>query len=281
LEITSFLPELKISTLETLDDAYQRVIDLLRKNDFNVYEPSLLNDLSLAKDFSKIFNLYDPEREIRHTFFVITEPWDDDKINKILNSFSQPDPQKLVYFLSAFPLPGILEFITKNTPAAFFELESLRNLKTLSILPNEPEKLEQFANRFTDIAEKCFQQKFTGKPPEDLKTLEKIIIEHYRNNEPYEYFYEDQFAYLPDFSLNFMGIFLAWLLVKNFSGSLLFSASADPLSLAVGFALNAAEEFSLMAHPLEKVQSFFYRGKDYSIINWYYEIKFFLKTKKI
>src|SRR5688572_22617538 len=102
----NFFPEITVLPLQDLDEAYNSVTKAFEDKGITVYRPDYLNSVINARDFSRVFNVY--LDEIKHTFFVFTSQLDEDKINQLLNSFTQPGDKSLVYFFSAYPLPGIL-----------------------------------------------------------------------------------------------------------------------------------------------------------------------------
>jgi len=273
-------PEVNISVLEDLDEAYNRIISIFESKDIKVYRPCYLNDSVCAKDFAEIFNVYDDD--IKHTFFVITDVWDEEKINLILNSFSQPSKNNLVHFISAHPLPEILAYLNKNTQASYFELEVIRNFKSFDNIFDDNNLFSKYSSILFDLSKKYFETELSyNDVPNTLKNLETIIIEHFRDGEEFDLVDENSLVYVPYYSMLLFGIFFSNLFIKTFDGIPIFDAEKDIKKLGISFSKSELElETSLIAHPIEKVFKFLLYGKDSSIINWYYEIKYLLSRKQ-
>jgi len=270
--------EINISVLEDLQEAYNRIISIFEAEEIKVYRPAYLNESVCAKDFSEIFNVY--EDDIKYTFFVITSPWDEEKTNLILNSFSQPSKNSLVYFFSAHPLPEILLYLNKNTQASYFELEVIRNLKHIDNISNDNNLFSEYTNLLFNLSKKYFDIELSYDVPTTLKNLETILIEHFRNGDEYDFMDEISIDYTPYYSLLIFGIFLSELFIKNFGGVPIFDKDKDIEKLGISFSKNELQlEIDFVAHPIEKLFKFFLYGKNSSIINWYYEIKYLLNKK--
>ncbi len=277
MEITDLISEILIQPTEELDEAYNRVLSIFEENNFQIYKPDYLNSLINAKEFTRILNIY--QGKIKYTIFVIIEPWNEQKINGILNSFSQPDENSRVHFISAYPLPDIISFINKNTKASFFELDAIRNLKNIINIADDPDLIKNYSAVLNSLSQKYFTTEIDFNVPQNLKNLEKVIIEHFRNGEPYDHLEEVFIDYFPYYSMLLFGLFLSDLISQNFNGELFFKKEMDIKELGIGFSKNNDETIDVMAHPVKKVINFFFYGKDSSIINWYYELKYFFQTK--
>jgi hypothetical protein len=273
--INKIFPEIKILPRQDLDEAYDIVTATFDAAGHRVYRPAYLNSVISAGEFSRIFNVY--ENDTKYTFFVFSTRLDEGNVNKVLNSFSQPGDKSRVHFLSPYPLPGILNFIGKNSPAAFFELEAIRNLKNLENLADAPELLSHFSNILSTLAKKYFDLEIGYDIPQSLKNLEKLIINFYRNGEDYEPLQEVEMDYFPYYSLVLFGLYICGLLIRNFQGELFYARGQKIKEIGIGFSLQNNEMIDLMAHPIDKVFNFFFHGKDSSIINWYYELKYLFK----
>lgn len=229
-----------------------------------------------SKDFSSIFNIYD--QDIKNTFFVISQPWDDHKVSLILNSFSQTHDKSKVYFLSAYPLPDILRFIQKNDRSAFFELEAMRQLKNINDLQEDFSLIEKYYKSTINLVEKYFDIFLSTDIPNSIKDLEKIILSQFRNGAEYETIYDTDIEYLPHYSLVLLGFYLSYVLIKNFEGDVFYNDSEDIKEFGVGFSINKNDVIDIMSNPINKVFNFYLHGKDSSIINWVYEIKYYLNN---
>lgn len=270
-------PEISISPLQDLDEAYSNITSAFETENLKVYKPDYLNSIINAKEFTRIFNVY--LGDVKHTFFIFTSPLDQEKINQVLNSFSQPNEKSLVYFLSPYPLPDILTFIGKNSPASFFELEVIRNLKNLEKIADEPELIHYYSNILNTLSKKYFALELENEIPQSLKNLEKVIINYFRNGDEYEPVQEVEIDYFPYYSLVLFGIYISYLLIQNFQGELFYKREQTIKELGIGFSLQNNDFIEILAHPLEKVFNFFFYGKESSIINWYYELKYYLNRE--
>jgi hypothetical protein len=278
LEVDNLFPEINITPLQDLDEAYASTISAFEDSGLKVYQPDYLNSIINAREFTRIFNVY--KDEVKHTFFIFTTQLDEDKVNQVLNSFSQPNDKSLVYFISAYPLPGILNFIGKNSPAAFFELEAVRNLKKLEKLASEPGLVSDYSNIMKNLAKKYFDLDIGYDIPQSLKNMEKAIINFFREGKDYDMIYEFEIDYFPHYSMLLFSIYLSDLLIQNFKGELFYTAEQNIKELGIGFSLGDNDFIEIQAHPVEKVFNFFFEGKDSSIINWYYELKYHLNNPK-
>ncbi len=271
-------PEISIRPLQDLEEAYINITSAFEAEGYKVYKPDYLNSIINAKEFTRIFNIY--KEDIKHTFFIFTDQLDQEKINQVLNSFSQPNENSLVYFLSAYPLPDILTFIGKNTPASLFELEAIRNLKNLGNIFEEPELIHYYSSISNTLAKKYFAVELENEIPQSLKNLEKVIINYFRYGDEYEPVQEVEIDYFPYYSLVLFGLFIGDLLIRNFKGELFYKNDQTIKELGIGFSLQKNDFIEVLAHPVEKVFNFFFYGKESSIINWYYEIKYHLNREK-
>lgn len=230
-----------------------------------------------SKDFSLIFNIYN-ENEIKNTFFIINTPWDDEKVRLILNSFSQPSEKSRVYFISAYPLPDILRFLQKNDNLAFFEFESIRHLKNIDELQNNEDLIQNYYDTLINLVHKYFNIELTNDIPSSMKELQQLIINSFRNGNEYDTVYDTDIDYFPHYSLTFLGLYLSYVLVKNFNGEIFYDNTKDIKEFGIGFSAHNNEIIDIMANPINKVFNFYLYGKDSSIINWVYEIKYYLKN---
>lgn len=274
--IEKIVADLEISPLISLEENYNQIIQIFQDNNLTVYKPEYLNDMVCSKDFSSIFNIYD--QDVKNTFFVINQAWDDQKISLILNSFSQPHDKSKVYFVSAYPLPDILRFIQKNDNLAFFELEAMRQLKNISSLQDDFSLIENYYNNTLNLVEKHFGISLSTDIPNSIKNLEKLIINHFRNGEEFETIYDTDIDYFPHSSMVLLGLYLAYVLIKNFEGDIFYNNSEDIKEFGIGFSVNKNDVIDIMSNPINKVFNFYLHGKDSSIINWVYEIKYYLKN---
>lgn len=279
MEIKDLAEKLVIRPTSSLEEEYERSITFFQDNGFNVYRPDYLNDNIIAKSFTKIFNIYQEKDKIKHSFFVLNTPWDEEKVNLILNSFSQPSEVSKVYFLSAYPLPDILAFIGKNLPASFFELEAIRNFKNFNESLSQPDSLENYFKLLNNLSQKYFQIEVNDIPAQGLKAIEKIIINDFRNGRDYDQLYDTDIEYFPHYSLLLISMYVSYLMMKNFTGELFYDSSKDIKELGIGFSTENNDMIDVMAHPVNRVFNFFIYGKDASIINWYYELKYFFSNK--
>ena len=275
-EIIDLINSLEISPLLSLNENYDKTIRIFEDKGFQVYKPEYLNEMVCSKDFALIFNIY--QDGFKKTFFVINTAWNEEKVNLILNSFSQPSEKSQVYFISSYPLPDILRFIQKNNQSAFFELEAIRYLKSLDKLQNDISLIETYYNNSLNLVEKYFNIKLNTDIPNDIKELEKIIINYFRNGQEYETIYDTDIDYFPHYSLVLLGLYLSYLLVKNFEGDIFYDNTKEIKELGIGFSAEKNDTIDIMANPINKLFNFYLYGKDSSIINWVYEIKYYLKN---
>ncbi|MBC7476356.1 MAG: hypothetical protein H7263_18890 [Candidatus Sericytochromatia bacterium] len=278
MEINNLLEKIIIKPNDSLEESYNKAITFFEYNDIKVYRPDYLNENITGKDYTKIFNIY--HDEVKYSCFVINSLWDDDKINKILNSFSQTSNKSKVYFLSAYPLPDILNFISTNTEASFFELEAIRNLKNIKNISYDRDLIFKYSDLLNNLSKKYFKLSIDDNVPESLKNIEKIIIHHFRNGEAYQALYETDIIYFPHYSLLLFGLYISNLLIKNFHGELFYQQSQEINELGIGFSTKKDDVIDIMAHPIDKIFKFFMNGKDSSVINWYYELKYLFNNIK-
>lgn len=275
-DISEIIEYFEINPILSLDENYNKSLEEFKKNGFNTYIPEHLNDMVCAKDFSKIFNIY--QDDIKNTFFVFNEHLNDEKISLVLNSFSPPNEKSRVYFISSYPLPDILRFLQKNNNQAFFEFESIKILKNISELQNNSYLVNDYFIKSTEIIEKFFNIKISSEIPQGIKELEKIIINIFRNNNEYDTIYDTDIDYFPHYSLTLLGFYLSHILITNLKGELFYDAQKDLKELGIGFSVNDNDIIDIMANPINKVFNFYLYGKDSSIMNWVYEIKYYLKN---
>lgn len=265
-------PEIDLLPNESLEKTYDQVIAKFLERAINIYVPEQLNEIILCKDIAKIFNVYG--ENIKHTFFVTNTIWDDEKVRLVLNSFTQTSEKASVHFYSVYPLPDVLRFISKNTNEAFFELDCIRNFN----FRLKEKKL--FHNKIKELLTKHFSVELKTIPANDLKTIESLLIKFFRKCDDYEIIYDTDIEYFPYHSLVFIGAFIASIMEENLGGEIFYQDPSDIQTLGVGFSSKKDEVIDIMAHPIEKVFKFFFYGKEASIINWYYDIKYLLKTGK-
>ncbi len=276
MDILTLFNYIEINLLLSLKENYDIVINKFTENGFKIYQPEYLNDMVCSKDFALIFNIF--QNENKNTFFVINSPWDKEKINLILNSFSQPSEKSKVYFISAYPLPDILRFIQKNNQTSFFELESIRHLKNMDNLFEDISLIENYYNSCLVLVKKYFEIDLDLSIPNSIKVLEKIIINKFRNGEEYDTIYDTDIDYFPHYSLLLLGFYLSYVLIKNFDGEVFYNKTQDIKEFGVGFSANKNDVIDILSNPINKVFNFYLYGKDSSIINWVYEIKYYLKN---
>lgn len=265
-------PEITLLPNENLEKIYNQVLAKFIENEINIYVPEQLNEIVVCKEIAKIFNVYDVNT--KHTFFVTNTTWNDEKVSLVLNSFTQTHEKSLVHFYSVYPLPDVLRFISNNTKEAFFELDCIRNYSF------RLKEKELFHNKIKELLIKHFSIALKDIPANDLKELEKLLITFFRKCDDYEVIYDTDIEYFPYHSLIFIGFYIASLMEKHLGGEIFYQDNKDIQTLGVGFSSKKDDVIDIMAHPIEKVFKFFFYGKEASIINWYYDIKYMLKTNE-
>lgn len=274
--IYKIIENIQLNPLLSIEESYNKCIEEFEKNNLKVYRPDTLNDNICAKDFSKIFNVY--QGELKNTIFIFNEYLNDEKISLILNSFSPPHEKAKVYFISPYPLPDILRFLQKNNSNSFFEYESIKALKNFSELQNDISLINNYYKVALGLINKFFQLNLSNNIPQDIKSLETLIIDKFRNGNKYDTIYDTDIDYFPHYSLVLLGLYLSYVLIENFNGELFFDNQKDIKELGVGFSVNNNEIIDILANPINKVFNFYLYGKDASIINWVYEIKYYLNN---
>lgn len=278
MEIAKLIRRVSVSPIETLEQAFERIAALFEYEGLKVHKPEYLNNMVLAKDFSRIINIY--QDDVKYTIFIIISSFNEEKINLILNSFLQTNEKSKVFFISAYPLPGILSLINQNSPASFFELDALRNLKKVKELSERTTTDPHYSEVFKNLVLKYFNVEITNEPAKALKRMENIIIEFYRKCDDYEEIYETDIEYFPYYSMVLFGLHLGDMLATNFNGDLFYHADQEIEKLGIGYSVENDDLIDMMVYPVDKVFKFFYSGKNSSIINWYYELKYFFNNKE-
>ncbi|MFN8671463.1 MAG: hypothetical protein U0457_05170 [Candidatus Sericytochromatia bacterium] len=268
-------PKLDFLVNKELDLLYQDVLELFQKEKISVHKPEYLNEIILAKDFARVFNVY--EDDVKHTFFIINEPFNDDKISKILNSFTSNNEKSLIHFYSFYPLPDILKYLSNNTLSSFLELECIKYFKSYK---KDIYDLEYFSEKLSIFLKKIFNLDLKKEPKTDLKIIENILGTHFRKVDDYETIYDTDIEYFPYYSLVFFSFHLANLMCSNLKGEVFYDQNNDIQSLGVGFSFDNSDMIEISAHPFDKVFKYFFYGKDSSIINWFYDIKYLLSQKQ-
>lgn len=263
-------PKIEILENNSLESIYSYVLNEFKKNNINVREPDLLNEIVLCKDIAKIFNVYEENR--KYTFFVTNINWNDDNISKILNSFTKTDDSSYLYFYSFYPLPDLLKYLSRNSKESFFEFDCIKNFKAYEDI----ETVKYISNKFKELLTKHFNIDLKNNPAEDLKNIEKIISTYFRKIDDYESIYETDIDYFPHYSLVFFALYIVNLMCENLKGEVFHDKKNEIGKLGVGFSIKDPEIIEIVAHPVEKVFKYFFYGKNNSIINWYYEIKYLL-----
>lgn len=276
MEIALNFPSISIDPSDDLDTSYEKVIEAFETSEFKVYRPDYLNGLVLSKDFARLFNIYD--NDIKYTFFVINTTWNDDKISKILNSFSQTGEKAKTYFYSAYPLPDVLAFINTNSIESFFELEAIRNLKPIAYFGSEIDNMHKYSEILNKLTNKYFNLSVDYNQVTSLKNIETIITQNFRKCDDYEMLYDTDIIYFPYYSMLLFGLYFVDLISKNLKGEIFYKNEQSISEIGVGFSTNNNEMIDVMAHPVEKVFKFFFYGKDNSIINWYYDLRYSLQN---
>ena len=111
-----------------------------------------------------------------------------------------------------------------------------------------------------------------------VKNIEKIISTYFRKIDDYESIYETDIDYFPHYSLVFFALYIVNLMCDNLKGEVFHDKKNEIGKLGVGFSVKDPEIIEIVAHPVEKVFKYFFYGKNDSIINWYYEIKYLLEN---
>lgn len=274
--IIKVIESIELNPLLSLEENYTKSIKEFENNNFQIYKPESLNDMICAKDFSKIFNVY--QNDIKNTIFVFNEHLNDEKISLVLNSFSPPHEKSQVYFISSYPLPDILRFLQKNNSNSFFEYESIKALKNISELQNDISLINGYYESSINLINKFFNLSLSNNIPHDIKSLESLIIDKFRDGNQYDTIYDTDIDYFPHYSLVLIGLYLSQVLIHNFKGELFFDSQKDIKELGIGFSVKDNEIIDIMANPINKIFNFYLYGKDSSIINWFYEIKYYLNN---
>lgn len=275
-DFKALIDSFDINPLNSLEDNYNKCLEFFKDKGFSTYIPQHLNDMLCCSGFSRIFNIY--EDDIKNTFFVFNEHLTDEKISLVLSSFSPPHEKSKVFFISSYPLPDILRFLQKNNNESFFEFESIRILKNLNELKNNSALVEYYYQSSLEIIKKFFKIEQSNEIPKGIKALENIIINIFRNGNQYDTIYDIDIDYLPHYSLILLGFCLTHILNHNLNGEIFYNSEKDLKELGVGFSVNNNEIIDIMANPINKVFNFYLYGKDSSIMNWVYEIKYYLKN---
>lgn len=275
-DLKNVISLLDINPLNSLEENYNKCLDFFRDKGFNPYIPQHLNDMLCCSSFSKIFNIY--EDDIKNTIFVFNEHLTDEKISLVLSSFTPPHEKSRVFFISSYPLPDILRFLHKNNNQSFFEFESIRILRNLNELKNNSALVEYYYNSSLEPIKSFFQIEQSNEIPKGIKDIENIIINVFRNENQYDTIYDIDIDYFPHYSLTLLGFCLVYILIHNLNGELFYDSEKDLKELGVGFSVNNNEIIDIMANPINKVFNFYLYGKDSSIMNWVYEIKYYLKN---
>lgn len=266
-------PDILIDPSLSLEDNYEKAINQFEKDGYSVYRPDYLNSIILANDITKVFNI--TKADVKYSIFVINTTFDDIKTSKILNSFIQPDEKSKVYFYSAYPLPDILAYINTNNKTAYFELEIIRNTKNIMELVNDITLFPKYIEILNNLTVKYFDKTLNEEHIQSLKNLELIVTKEFRQIDDYETIYDTDIVYFPHYSMLLFGIYLTWLISNKMNGEIFINK--DLIQTGVGFSSKKDDVINIMAHPIEKVFKFFFYGKDASVINWYYDLRYSLQ----
>lgn len=266
-------PDILIDPSLSLEDNYERAISEFEKSGYIIYRPDYLNSVILANDITKVFNV--TQDDVKYSIFVINTTFDDMKTSKILNSFIQPDEKSKVYFYSAYPLPDILAYINTNNKTAYFELEIIRNTKNIMEIVTDPSLLPKYIDILNNLTVKYFDKTLNEEHIQSLKNLELIVTKEFRQIDDYETIYDTDIVYFPHYSMLLFGIYLTWLISNKMNGEIFINK--DLIQTGVGFSSKKDDVINIMAHPIEKVFKFFFYGKDASVINWYYDLRYSLQ----
>lgn len=266
-------PDVLISPSLSLEENYEKAIKIFENYNFKVYRPDYLNSVILANEIVKIFNIM--YEDIKYSIFIINTTFDDIKTSKILNSFIQPDEKSKVYFYSAYPLPDILAYLNTNSKSSYFELEVIRNTKNIIDLASDNSLLPNYIEILNNLVEKYFQKSLNEDHIQSLKNLESIVTKEFRQIDDYEVIYDTDIVYFPYYSMLLFGLYLTWLISNKMNGEIFINK--ELVQTGVGFSTKNDDKIDVMAHPIEKIFKFFFYGKDSSVINWYYDLRYSLQ----
>ncbi|MEJ7612047.1 MAG: hypothetical protein SQA66_00220 [Candidatus Fervidibacter sacchari] len=108
---------------EDLDEAYKRITKAFEEAGIEVYHPQMLHNIAPITDFARLFIVF-TENEA-HTFFICPYDWTPERVEKMLVMVAivkEMEKEKVIpgvakhfiHFLSAYPLPKVLEEVSKG-----------------------------------------------------------------------------------------------------------------------------------------------------------------------
>lgn len=271
--INKLLKNISLNSINGIDKEFEKIVSIFEENKIKVYIPELLNNTIPSRAFCKIFNVYENEKKEKHSIFLCYGHLNDEKISLVLNSFSQFDEKNKIYFVSDYPLPNIFKFFTNNNLVSFFEYECLKNSKNIESIINDINLIEEYSRRFILIFKSFFNQEinYTSIYP-SLKSFENNLIKNLRECHEYHYLFDNEFDYFPKYILNLAGIYISQLIKTNFDSDIYFPNDTNQIEDLLLHIHGKKEEIYIF--PIRKLSEFFYGGKNDSIINWFYEIKY-------
>jgi hypothetical protein len=271
--IIKILRNISLNSLSSLDVEFQKLVDIFQENNIKVHVPELLNDTIPSKNFCKLLNVYENNDNKKHNIFLCYGHLNDEKISLLLSSFSKYDDKNRVYFVSDYPLPDILKFLNQNILPSFIEYECIKHSKGINKIIENIELIENYSNRFIDIFTLFFKEKldYINIYP-SLKLFENTLVKTLRECHEYHYLLDDEFDYFPRYVLNLSGLYITKLIKNNFDSDIYFPDDSKDIEDLLLTLHGKKEEIYIF--PVRKLSEFFYGGKNESIINWFYQIKY-------
>ncbi|GIW22169.1 MAG: hypothetical protein KatS3mg068_1176 [Candidatus Sericytochromatia bacterium] len=271
--IYRLLKNISLNSINGIEKEFDKLVSIFQDNKIKVHIPELLNKTIPSKDFCRILNVYEEEKNVKHSIFLCYGHLDDEKISLVLNSFSQFNDKNKLYFISDYPLPDILKFFTSNHLVSFFEYECIKYSKNMENIISDNTLIEYYSNKFIEIFNLFFNEKlnYTNVYP-SLKSFENNLVKNIRDCHEYHYLFDDEFDYFPKYILNLSGVYVTQLMIKNFDTDIYFpddSKDIEDLLLTIH-----GKKEDIYVFPVRKLSEFFYGGKNESVINWFYQIKY-------